>query len=135
MKLHEIKKAHGFNQKTFYGWLRETGMIVKEASGYVIGPNALEGMFTLHTKSANQDGELLTRTQVAVEDDNVFRLVEKYEQTDLPKRYASKPKTSNHGSADISQTEKDMAEALLRISILENQVLILTKQLEMVMTV
>lgn len=135
MKLHEIKKAHGFNQETFYGWLRETGMIVKEASGYVIGPNALEGMFTLHTKSANQDGELHTRTQVAVEDDNVFRLVEKYEQTDLPKRYASKPKTSNHGSADISQTEKDMAEALRRISILENQVLILTKQLEMVMTV
>lgn len=46
MKLIEIKREYDLNQNTFYGWLRENQMIVKELTGYVAGPQAIEGMET-----------------------------------------------------------------------------------------
>ena len=36
MKLIEVKREYGLNQNTFYGWLRENQMIIKEMTGMLL---------------------------------------------------------------------------------------------------
>ena len=67
MKLIEVKREYGLNQNTFYGWLRENQMIIKEMTGYVIGPKAFEGMETRTNRRVNDDGEILITTQVIID--------------------------------------------------------------------
>ena len=67
MKLIEVKREYGLNQNTFYGWLRENQMIIKEMTGYVIGPKAFESMETRTNRRVNDDGEILITTQVIID--------------------------------------------------------------------
>lgn len=60
MKLYHIRKENGFNQHTFYGWLKETGLIEKGPAGYIPGPMAWEEMALLTTK------KLMTQVKCAM---------------------------------------------------------------------
>lgn len=71
MKLIEVKREYGLNQNTFYGWLRENQMIIKEMTGYVIGPKAFEGMETRTNRRVNDDGEILITTQVIIDNQKI----------------------------------------------------------------
>ncbi|EOJ52097.1 hypothetical protein EG863_14090 [Enterococcus faecalis] len=76
MKLRQIQKKYQFNQNTFYKWLNETGLIRKDTSGYVVGPNAILGMKTITSNYINENGE--KTTMVAIEDSQVKCLVDMY---------------------------------------------------------
>jgi hypothetical protein len=133
MKLHEIRKEYRLNQRTFYGWLREKGMIEKTDYGYVVGVNALEGMETLKTRRVDENGELYENTQVTMDNMKIPTLIELYKQSGLPKLYSEKRKSEALESGEFSNLEVELDKALNRITVLENQVLVLTKQLELVM--
>ena len=120
MKLIEIKREYGLNQNTFYGWLKENQMIVKELTGYVVGPNALEGMATSTNRRVTEDGEILITTQVIVDNQRIPELLERYESSGLPKRYS--PQKNERKQSSNDELEK-------RVAILEKQVYILTEQL------
>lgn len=133
MKLHEIKKEYELNQNTFYGWLRENEMIEKTDRGYVVGANALEGMETLETKRVDENGEFYVNTQVTMDTMKIPILIELYEQSGLPKLYSGKRTSEILELEHPSNLKIELDKALSRITILENQVLILTKQLELFM--
>ena len=122
MKLIEIKREYGLNQNTFYGWLKENQMIVKEMTGYVVGPSALEGMETSTSKRVNEDGEVLITTQVIVDNQKIPQLLEQYEASGLPRLYSHQKQKNDSAASSISGLEK-------RVDILEKQVYILTEQL------
>lgn len=90
MKLIEVKREYGLNQNTFYGWLRENQMIIKEMTGYVIGPKAFEGMETRTNRRVNDDGEILITTQVIIDNQKIPQLLEQYESSGLPKLYSNR---------------------------------------------
>ncbi|EME8099822.1 hypothetical protein M3995_002642, partial [Enterococcus faecium] len=71
MNLSQIKKKYHFRQTTFYKWLNDTGLIKKESSGYVVGPNAIPGMKTKCSGYINEDGE--PATVVSIENNQVSR--------------------------------------------------------------
>lgn len=114
MKLIEVKREYGLNQNTFYGWLRENQMIVKKMTGYVVGPNALDGMETKENQRVNEDGEILITTQVIIDNQKVPQLLERYEKSGLPRLYSN---------------QKQESELEKRVDILEKQLSILTNQL------
>lgn len=126
MKLIDVKRKYGLNQNTFYGWLRENQLIVKEITGYVVGPNALEGMETSTSKRVNEDGEVLITTQVTIDNQRVPQLLERYESSGLPKLYSQQKQNNEQEKASINEVAK-------RLTILEKQVYILTEQLAMTM--
>lgn len=126
MKLIEIKREYELNQNTFYGWLKENQMIVKEMTGYVIGPNALEGMETKTNRRVTEDGEVLITTQVVIDNQKIPQLIEQYEKSGLPRLFSSQ--SQKNGTKRNSNNES--AEHLeKRIEILEKQVYIFTEQL------
>lgn len=122
MKLIEVKREYGLNQNTFYGWLRENQMIIKEMTGYVIGPKAFEGMETRTNRRVNDDGEILITTQVIIDNQKIPQLLEQYESSGLPKLYSNRRVESERQRASNGELEK-------RVGILENQLAILTEQL------
>lgn len=126
MKLIDVKRKYGLNQNTFYGWLRENQLIVKEITGYVVGPNALEGMETSTNRRVNEDGEVLITTQVTIDNQKVPQLLERYESSGLPKLYSQQKQNDEQEKASINEVAK-------RLTILEKQVYILTEQLAMTM--
>ena len=126
MKLIDVKRKYGLNQNTFYGWLRENQLIVKEITGYVVGPNALEGMETSTNRRVNEDGEVLITTQVTIDNQKVPQLLERYESSGLPKLYSQQKQNDEQEKAAINEVAK-------RLTILEKQVYILTEQLAMTM--
>lgn len=126
MKLIDVKRKYGLNQNTFYGWLRENQLIVKEITGYVVGPYALEGMETSTNKRVNEDGEVLITTQVTIDNQKVPQLLERYESSGLPKLYSQQKQNDEQEKAAINEVAK-------RLTILEKQVYILTEQLAMAM--
>ena len=126
MKLIDVKRKYGLNQNTFYGWLRENQLIVKEITGYVVGPNALEGMETSTNKRVNEDGEVLITTQVTIDNQKVPQLLERYESSGLPKLYSQQKQKDEQEKASIIDVAK-------RLTILEKQVYILTEQLAITM--
>lgn len=130
MKLHEIKTTYGLSQKNFYGWLRDEEMIVKADYGYIVGPKAFEWMKTLEQVRTGANGSIYTSTQVAVEDSKVAILVEMYEQSGVTDLYSRKKNKQAQQSEELLQVMAELKRANNRISVLENQVLILTKQLE-----
>lgn len=88
MKLHEIKAKYGFNQTSFYGFLKEQELIEKVESGYVIGKNHIVGMETL--VSENPRGETPAQvTQVSVSTEAIPRLVEMYENSSWTNLYSA----------------------------------------------
>lgn len=127
MKLHEVKKAYGLNQTTFYGWLREIGAIRKTETGYVVGDNCFDGMETLVTRRVNEEGEFTERTQVKIDNQKIPYLLKQYKNSGLPKLYSPKkiPETTVD-SDEITALEK-------RISILENQLFVLTQQMQLLL--
>lgn len=126
MKLIEIKREYELNQKTFYGWLKENQMIVKEMTGYVIGPNALEGMETKTNRRVTEDGEVLITTQVMIDNQKIPQLIEQYEKSGLPRLFSS----HSHKNGTKRNSNNESVEHLeKRIEILEKQVYILTEQL------
>ena len=133
MKLHEIKKEYELNQNTFYGWLRVNDMIEKTNRGYVVGANALEGMEILETKRVDENGEFYVNTQVTMDTMKIPILIKLYEQSGLPKLYSGKRTSEILELEHPSNLKIELDKALSRITILENQVLILTKQLELFM--
>lgn len=126
MKLIDVKRKYGLNQNTFYGWLRENQLIVKEITGYVVGPNALEGMETSTNRRVNEDGEVLITTQVTIDNQKVPQLLERYESLGLPRLYSQQKQNDEQEKAAINEVAK-------RLTILEKQVYILTEQLAMTM--
>ena len=126
MKLIDVKRKYGLNQNTFYGWLRENQLIVKEITGYVVGPNALEGMETSTNKRVNEDGEVLITTQVTIDNQRVPQLLEHYESSGLSKLYSQQKQNDEQEKTSIIDVAK-------RLTILEKQVFILTEQLAMTM--
>lgn len=122
MKLIEVKREYGLNQNTFYGWLRENQMIVKKMTGYVVGPNALDGMETKENQRVNEDGEILITTQVIIDNQKVPQLLEGYEKSGLPRLYSNQRQESEGKRNSTSELEK-------RVEILEKQLYILTEQL------
>ncbi len=126
MKLIDVKRKYGLNQNTFYSWLRENQLIVKEITGYVVGPNALEGMETSTNKRVNEDGEVLITTQVTIDNQKVPQLLERYESSGLPNLYSQQKQKDEQEKASIIDVAK-------RLTILEKQVYILTEQLAMTM--
>ncbi|MFQ7234377.1 MAG: hypothetical protein ACLRPU_05870 [Enterococcus hulanensis] len=126
MKLIDVKRKYGLNQNTFYGWLRENQLIVKEITGYVVGPNALEGMETSTNKRVNEDGEVLITTQVTIDNQKVPQLLERYESSGLSKLYSQQKQKDEQEKTSIIDVAK-------RLTILEKQVYILTEQLAMTM--
>ncbi|MBO0410091.1 hypothetical protein JZO81_03435 [Enterococcus hulanensis] len=126
MKLIDVKRKYGLNQNTFYGWLRENQLIVKEITGYVVGPNALEGMETSTNKRVNEDGEVLITTQVTIDNQKVPQLLERYETSGLPKLYSQQKQNDEQEKMSIIDVAK-------RLTILEKQVYILTEQLAITM--
>lgn len=127
MKLHEVKKAYGLNQTTFYGWLREIGAIRKTETGYVVGDNCFDGMETLVTRRVNEEGEFTERTQVKIDNQKIPYLLKQYKSSGLPKLYSPKkiPETTMD-SDEITALEK-------RIGILENQLFVLTQQMQLLL--
>lgn len=130
MKLHEIKTTYGLSQKNFYGWLRDEEMIFKADYGYIVGPKAFEWMKTLEQVRTGANGSIYTSTQVDVEDSKVAILVEMYEQSGVTDLYSRKKNKQAQQSEELLQVMAELKRANNRISVLENQVLILTKQLE-----
>lgn len=126
MKLIDVKRKYGLNQNTFYGWLRENQLIVKEITGYVVGPNALEGMETSTNRRVNEDGEVLITTQVTIDNQKVPQLLERYESSGLPRLYSQQKQKDEQEKASIIDVAK-------RLTILEKQVYILTEQLAITM--
>ncbi|MGM0215412.1 hypothetical protein [Enterococcus sp. AZ109] len=127
MKLHEVRKEYGLNQNTFYGWLREIGAIKKTDRGYVTAENCFEGMETLVTRRVNEDGEFSELTQVKIDNQKIPFLIEQYKKTGLPKLYSpSKQSTILEDTPQLDALKQ-------RIEVLENQVLILTKQFQLIM--
>ncbi|MDT2599977.1 hypothetical protein P7D85_09330 [Enterococcus hulanensis] len=126
MKLIDVKRKYGLNQNTFYGWLRENQLIVKEITGYVVGPNALEGMETSTNKRVNEDGEVLIMTQVTIDNQKVPQLLERYESSGLSKLYSQQKQNDEQEKTSIIDVAK-------RLTILEKQVYILTEQLAITM--
>ena len=126
MKLIDVKRKYGLNQNTFYGWLRENQLIVKEITGYVVGPNALEGMETSTNKRVNEDGEVLITTQVTIDNHKVPQLLERYESSGLPKLYSQQKQKDEQEKTSVIDVAK-------RLTILEKQVYILTEQLAITM--
>lgn len=118
MKLIEIKREYDLNQNTFYGWLKEQQMITKEMTGYVVGPNAIDGMETSTSRRVNEHGEVLITTQVVIENQKIPQLLEQYEASGLPRLYSAK-----------SNKQKANEQFESRITILERQVSILTEEL------
>lgn len=127
MKLHEVKKAYGLNQTTFYGWLREIGAIRKTETGYVVGDNCFDGMETLVTRRVNEEGEFTERTQVKIDNQKIPYLLKQFKSSGLPKLYSPKkiPETTVD-SDEITALEK-------RIGILENQLFVLTQQMQLLL--
>lgn len=78
MKLYHIRKENGFNQQTFYNWLKETGLIEKGPKGYITGPNAWDEMAVLTTKRVDVNGEVREVTQVTVPKNKVSALITAY---------------------------------------------------------
>ncbi|MBX8936044.1 hypothetical protein [Enterococcus gilvus] len=126
MKLIDVKRKYRLNQNTFYGWLRDNQLIVKEITGYVVGPNALEGMETSTNRRVNEDGEVLITTQVTIDNQKVPQLLERYESSGLPKLYSQQKQNNEQEKAAINEVAK-------RLTILEKQVYILTEQLAITM--
>ncbi|MBU5359672.1 MAG: hypothetical protein ACLTXM_19245 [Enterococcus sp.] len=121
MKLIEVKRVYELNQNTFYRWLRESKIIIKELTGYVIGPNALDGMKTITDRRITEDGEILVSTQVGIDNQNIPQLLERYESSGLSKLYSTRGQRERK-----RQSSRELEK---RVEILENQLAILTGQL------
>ncbi|MEO1773162.1 MULTISPECIES: hypothetical protein [Enterococcus] len=127
MKLHEIRKEYGLNQTTFYGWLRELGAIRKADTGYVVGDNHFDGMENLVTRRVNENGEFIERTQVKIDNQKIPYLLEKYKQSGLPKLYSpTKMAETSVGLEELSALET-------RVAVLENQLFVLTQQMQLLL--
>lgn len=112
MKLFAVKTKYGFNQHTFYEWLREQEIIEKSESGYKIGKRALSGMKESET-IVLEGTEAITRTVVSIPNAKVEELVSRYENSGKDKLYSDK-----HYSDDLV----DKVESLFRrVEILENR--------------
>lgn len=70
-------------------------MIVKELTGYMVGPNALEGMETSTNRRVTEDGEILITTQVIVDNQRIPELLERYESSGLPRRYSPQKRSED----------------------------------------
>ena len=122
MKMIEIKKQYKFNQRTFYHWLRDEGLIELSDHGYIIGPNALPSMENL-VYDYYQYGKICEgRSQVIIKDSDVPILVEKYIQSGLPNLYTRKRQTD-------FLTEQ-LSDANNQIKLLEGQVSLLADLLK-----
>ncbi len=88
MKIYRIMKENKLRQNVFYNWLRDNEMIVKESTGYVVGPKALPGMETITSSEIGPDGQVLKiQTQVTVADESVPQLLEQYKNSGLNDLY------------------------------------------------
>ena len=122
MKMIEIKKEYKFNQKTFYQWLRDEGLIELSDHGYIVGPNALPSMENLIYDYYNYGKMSEGRSQVIIEDSDVPILVEKYIQSGLPNLYTRKKQTEF--------LTDQLSDANNQIKFLEGQVSLLTDLLK-----
>lgn len=105
MKLYGIKTKYAFNQKTFYSWLRDNQMIEKSETGYVVGPQKMDGMHTIVSERV-QDGKVISITQVALEEDQIPQLVKMYENSGLPNLYSERQKVEELDRKIFELSEK-----------------------------
>lgn len=132
MKLHDVRKEYGLDQAIFYGWMIEQKLIEETDKGYVIGPNALEGMSTVSTSYLNDTGQNIDRVQVMIKDPLVPTLIRQYENTGREEFYTDKSESST-GDKTISELKDELTWADKRIDVLENQVKLLTSQMKLLM--
>ncbi|MEQ6207384.1 hypothetical protein [Enterococcus mundtii] len=112
MKLSQIRKEYHFRQTTFYKWLNDTGLIKKESSGYVIGPNAITGMETKFSGYITEDGE--RATVVSIDNNQVSHLVDMYLSSGYDKLYSdSYLKNTYSDKKTITEEESNLIIGLL----------------------
>lgn len=119
MKLKQVKQQHGFHQRTFYRWLRESGLIIKAETGYIVGPNALPGMQTFSRK-VYDNGELKDQTQVTISSRQVGELVARYLNSGEENLYSPSVSQGNLAPEKLARLEQ-------RLTILEGQIANLSK--------
>ena len=116
MTINEIKKAYGFNQRVFYKWLNDVGIIKKGDYGYLAGPNALPSMkdFKGTTK---KHGTNIIFTQVVAYGDDITEIVERFNNSGLAKH-------RNKSSIDkeVEILKQLLGEINVRLDILEERV-------------
>ncbi|MFD1465351.1 hypothetical protein ACFQ4L_04495 [Lapidilactobacillus mulanensis] len=127
MKIYALKMKYELHQTTFYGWLRDQGLIVKEQTGYVVGPNGADMMETLTDYFLDSNGEIAKRTQVGVIQSQVQTLLAMYLDSGLPKLYA--PSKKDDKKVQLESLAADLNRVDQRVVILEKQILILINQL------
>ena len=66
MTINEIKKAYGFNQRVFYKWLNDVGIIKKGDYGYLAGPNALPSMKDFKGTTKKLLNNYLSKYKIAI---------------------------------------------------------------------
>lgn len=115
MNLSQIKKKYHFRQTTFYKWLNDTGLIKKESSGYVVGPNAIPGMKTKCSGYINEDGE--PATVVSIENNQVSRLVDMYLTSGYDKLYSDN--YLNNNNTDKKKLSKEESKLIINLLIEE----------------
>lgn len=126
MKLNEIRESYGFNQRTFYNWMKDQQLIEKTENGYIIGTNALEGMSTENTTYFGPDGK--PKTVVTVTSDTADDIVKMYVSSGLDRLYST---TKRKGGQSKSETllMEEVERTKIRVDILENQLGTLATQL------
>ena len=127
MKLNEIRESYGFNQRTFYNWMKEQGLTEKTDNGYIIGPNALQGMYTEYSSYFGPDGN--PKTTVAISDENVNELVKMYVNSGLDRLYSNTTKRTDESSTSTNLLTEELERTKNRVDVLEKQVNTLATQL------
>lgn len=100
MEMSEICRAYDLKQNTFYKWLRDGDMIVKEGNHYIVGPRPFTSMGTLEKVLKTTDE---TYTVVTIEDEYVYGLVDAYKQSGESKLY-NKPTKQSFNDGWVSAT-------------------------------
>ncbi|WP_086350102.1 hypothetical protein [Candidatus Enterococcus clewellii] len=126
MKLNEIRESYGFNQRTFYNWMKDQQLIEKTDNGYIIGSNALEGMNTEDTAYFGPDGK--PKTMVTVTSEIADDIVKMYVGSGLDRLYSTTKRKGGQSKAEPFLME-EIERTKIRVDILENQLGTLATQL------
>lgn len=118
MKLNDIRESYGFNQRTFYNWMKKQQLIEKTENGYIVGKEALDGMSTEATSYFGPDGK--PKTVVVVTEENADELVKLYVNSGLDRLYSTTKRKTKDSRAD-SLLSEEMERTKARMDILENQ--------------
>lgn len=118
MKLNDIRESYGFNQRTFYNWMKEQRLIEKTENGYIAGKEALDGMATEETSYFGPDGK--PKTVVIVTEENADELAKLYVNSGLDRLYSTIKRKEKHPRMD-SLLNEELERTKARMDILENQ--------------